>query len=64
MTDKAPRIYDVTIDESRPATQADIAIFEATARAYGNLRKMIETEHARLMAEVRGIRSRAGLPHE
>jgi hypothetical protein len=59
-----PRIYDIEKDEYRDATQADIEMLSAVAKSYGNIRKFVDQEHARLQEELKQIRSRAGLPHE
>ena len=57
-------VYDISKDETRPATQADIAMFEAVTQAYGELRRQVEGIQARLLAQCAHIRSKHGLPHE
>ena len=54
--------YDVKIDEHRDATQVDLDCYAATAKAYGKLRRAVETIQAELIAEVKTIRSKAGEP--
>lgn len=58
------QIYDVEMDDFRPVTATDVAIFQATTNAYVRLRVAVDTVHAELMRQVADIRSRAGLAHE
>jgi hypothetical protein len=56
------RIYDITTDAYRDATQVDLDQLQTVANAYGRLRDTIAEHHATLMAEVKAIRSKAGVP--
>lgn len=58
----ALRIYDVAIDGYRDATQSDIDHLMAVAAAKANIVAFVEQEQARLQAQLRDIRSKAGLP--
>ena len=51
-------IYDVTIDDTREATQADIDMLTAVQQAYGRLRTAMQQTHAELMMEVGRVKQR------
>ena len=48
------RIYDISTDAFRDATQKDISDLSAAANAYGRIRSDMEKTHAKLMADVNG----------
>ena len=56
------RIYDITIDNFREPTQADIDELAQVAAAYIRLRSLIDQNHAVLQDTLRATRSKAGLP--
>ena len=58
------RIYDIEIDDWRPATQLDLDMLGEVARAYGELRRQVEVTHANLQTRLRTMRSKAGAAHE
>lgn len=58
------RIYDITKDDYREATQVDLDCLQAVANAYGRLRQTVDQHHAKLMAEIKTIHERAGKPND
>lgn len=64
MAGEPPWIYDISTDERRPVTQADVEVMEAVEIAYGDLRKAMFTTQVMLMHRISTIRSKHGLPHD
>jgi hypothetical protein len=58
-----PTFFDMTEDEVRDVTQADVDAWIAIEQAYGALRRHVDAEHERLRQKLTVIRSKAGLPH-
>lgn len=46
------KIYDITIDDHREVTQADIDRLMATEQAYGKLRAFVAQTHGELLVEI------------
>lgn len=51
-------IYDIGIDATREATQADIDMLMAVSNAYGRLRAAVADTHAELVHTIAGLRSK------
>lgn len=58
------RIYDIVQDDYRDATQVDLDCLQAVQNGWGRLRRMMDQEHAKLQAEIKTIRERAGHPND
>jgi predicted transcriptional regulator len=56
------RIYDISIDDYRDATQVDLDQLQEVANAYAQLRSRMAEDHAALQDRLRVIRSKAGVP--
>jgi hypothetical protein len=57
----AVRIYDVTRDETREASQWDIDRLELVSNAYGELRRQVEQAHQNLLAKLADLRQRQSM---
>lgn len=60
----ALRIFDTATSNYRDATQADIDELQAIRTAYGRLQARYGEDRALLVAEIAGIRSRAGMAND
>jgi hypothetical protein len=58
------RIFDIEAGDYRDATQADLDELQAIRTAYGRIQSRFAEDRAVLVAELKAIRSRAGLPNE
>lgn len=57
-------VWDTTTLEKREATQLDIDELEAVRKRYGLILARFQQDRAELMEEIKGIRSRAGMPND
>jgi hypothetical protein len=56
------RIYDISTDDWRDATQLDIDMLGAVSHTYGVLRATVEQQHAALQERIKLMKSKAGAP--
>lgn len=57
------RLYDVSIDDYRPATQLDIDQLMMVAAQYARLRELMGANHAETRAKAEQLKSQHGAPH-
>lgn len=52
------RLYDVTTDETRDATQHDLDVLMVAQQAYGKLRQAVAETHAWVLDEIAALNER------
>lgn len=60
----ALRIFDPTTMEYRECTQLDLDELQAIRAAYGRILARFQEDRANLIEEIKGIRSKAGMPND
>lgn len=60
----ALRIFDPTTMDYREANQVDIEELCLVRAAYGRIMARFQEDRAQLLAEIKGLRSRSGMPND
>lgn len=58
-----PRLYDVSIDDYRAATQLDVDQLVEISQCYGRLRKLVADTHADLLTRLEAAKAKHRAPH-